>query len=147
MRSVTVTPTISVAIYAAGDAVGGLLTFALAPDAPIASGKITGVTVIDRGAQSAPLVLQLFKAAITPSADNAAYAVSDADAANAIGNVSIVAGDYAGGTLNKVATKQVELPFALPQGTSSVFGQLSTSGTPTYASVGDLSVVLHYALD
>lgn len=141
-RETVANPVVSLVAYAAGDAVGGLLEFPLALPYPGKSGRVVGIQIIDRDAIAAGLTLQLFKQTFTPSADNAAFAPSDADAANAIGNIAVVAGDYAGGTLNKVAAKATDLPFQLPATGTSLFGQLFTQGTPTYVSTGALTVRL-----
>ena len=140
MREIQVEPVISAGIYAAGDAVGGLLTFTNALNAPAFSGEIVGCTIIDRAAQGAELLLQLFRSTFTPTADQALYDPSDADIANAIANVSVLAADYFGGTSNAVAI----VPLALPvDGVGkSLFGQLCTQGTPTYGAVDALSVKL-----
>lgn len=146
IRRLAVTPTISAALaYTAADAVGGKLEFALAGQYNGKSGVIVGLAIIDRSTQAAGLTLQLFDRDFTPTADNAAYNPSDADIANAIGNIAVATSDYAGGSGNKVATKGgLAVPFKLSDaGTGSLFGQLFTQGTPTYASTGDLTVVLY----
>lgn len=143
IRKLEVTPTISTLIYAAGDAVGGLMEFPFAIGYPGKTGRIVGIEIVDKAAQAAAMTLQLFDRTFTPTADNAAYAPSDADAANAVGNIAVAAADYAGGTLNKIATKgDLSIPFQLPSNGTSLFGQLFTQGTPTYASASDLIVKL-----
>ncbi len=140
MRQVIVSPTIAATAYTADDAVGGLLTFPNALLAPHFAGEIVGITVIDRAAQDAALVLQLFDQTFTPTADLDPYNPSDADLANAVANVVIPAANYAGGAGNSLAF----VPLAIPvDGISgSLFGQLFTSGTPTYGVATALTLKL-----
>ena len=142
MHVVTVSPTISTAIYASGDAVGGLLTFANAVRKTSFTGTIVAATLIDAGAQSAALVLQLFDRTFTPTADQAAYAPSDADIVNAIANIPFATADYVGGSANKVAhVRNLGIPLVCLA--SDLFGQLFlTAGTPTFPGDDNLTVKL-----
>ncbi len=142
------TPTITAGAYHAKDAVGGLLTFANAGKGDAGTGIIQGVTIIDKSVQAAQLILVLFDQTFTATADNAAFAPSDADLANCIGTVTIAASDYVTLSDNCVATKSnIGLPFKLPNGGTSLFGQLMCSGTPTYASTSDLTIKLRLLQD
>ena len=141
MKVIEVTPTISTSIYAAGDAVGGLLEFPFAGGSDGQGGRIVGAVIVDEGNQDAPLTLQLFDETFTATADQAAFDPSDADVQKSIGNIPFVAADYDGGSSNSVATKpDLNMPY-VPVGTS-LFGQLFTSGTPTYVATDDLTVKL-----
>ena len=141
MKVIEVKPTVSLTAYAAGDAVGGRLEFPFAVGYDGRGGRIVGASIVDQAAQDAPLTLHLFDETFTPSSDNAAFNPSDDDAEKAVGNIEFAANDYAGGTGNSVATKgDLNIPF-VAVGTS-LFGQLSTSGTPTYVATNDLTVKL-----
>lgn len=140
MRVITVSPTIATGAYSANDAVGGLLTFVNALNQPRFAGEIVGLTVIDRAAQDAPLVLQLFDRTFTPTADLDPYNPSDADIANAIANIPIAAADYFGGSGNTVAIISLSIPVDI--GAGSLFGQLFTQGTPTYGADDALTLKL-----
>ena len=141
MKVIEATPVISTLIYAAGDAVGGLLEFPFAGGSDAQGGRIVGAAIIDRAAQDAPLVLQLFDRTFGATADQAPYNPSDADIANAIGNIPWLATDYEGGSGNSVGTRG-GLDIAYVPLATSLFGQLFTSGTPTYVAAGDLTVKL-----
>jgi hypothetical protein len=142
VKKVSVVPVLAVGgLYAAADAVGGLIEFAGVVDYPGKGGKIVGVTILDKAAQALGLTLQLFDTAPTPITDNAVYNPTDADAAKAIGHIAFVAADYIGGAANKVAYKDTDIDFQT-QTTRSIWGQLFTQGAPTYAA-GDLTVTLH----
>lgn len=140
MRVITVSPTIATGAYSAGDAVGGLLDFANALNQPHFAGEIVGLAVIDRAGQDAPLVLQLFDRTFTPTADLDPYNPSDADIANAVANIPILAADYFGGASNTIAIVSLALPVDGVAG--SLFGQLFTQGTPTYGADDALTLKL-----
>ena len=140
MRVITLTPVIDTNAYADGDAVGGLLTFPKVALAPLFDAEILGATLIDVGDQGAAMTLALFDRAFTPTANNAAYAPTDADIVNALANIVFPAADHLGGTINLVASVRLNQPIVL-NGTD-LFGQLFTQGTPTYAAVTNLHLKL-----
>ena len=139
-REILVTPTITAGLYDAGDAVGGLLTFAQAASVYKGDGEVVKVVVIDDGKQNAELDLWLFSETFTAMADHAAWAPSDADNQHCIGHITILATDYSDGADNSVATKECSFEFTLVDAGSSLFGQLATPDTPTYTAVDDLTI-------
>ena len=142
--TISVTPAISAAgIYAAGDALGGLLTFANAADSDYGSGVIQALVVIDNDQEMDGLELHLFNQAFTPTANNAPFDPTDADLENWIGFLEVAAGDYADLNDNSAAIlRNQNLPFNLVSGGTSLFGQLVTRATPTYTAVDDIIVKL-----
>lgn len=141
---ISVTPTISAAsIYASGDAVGGLLTFANAARVSGGTVTITAALIIDKDQELAPLELVLFDRTFTNTADNGVFAPSDADLANYIGVVKI--SDYANFSTNSVAVRECRLTATL-NGTS-LFGQLVVRGTPTYTATSDIIVIVQVVQD
>lgn len=148
MVRVSQTPTVSnAAIYAAKDAVGGLLTFANAVRAVGGSGRIEAVQILDKGQQRADLDLVLFDRTLGAPTDNAIFAPSDAELATCVGWVSVGAGSYADLSTNSVAHVAPGLAFVLEAATTSLFGALVTRGTPTYTSTSDIIVTLTIAQD
>lgn len=140
-RIAVMPPVSNAAVYAAKDAVGGLLTFANAVRASGGSGMIEKVVVVDKGQQAAWLDLVLFRATFTAPSDNAIFAPTDAELLDCEGVVPIFTGDYADFSSNAVATKNaVGLEFSLAG--TSLFGVLVARGTPTYTSTTDLVVTL-----
>ena len=138
----TATPTISAAgIYAAGEAVGGLLTFTGAVDGTVLSGTITKVVIVDDDNEKSPLELVLFDRTFTATADNAAFDPTDADMENCIGVVFITTAAYSSFNDNSVATV-VDQPLDIVLAGTSLFGQLITRGTPTYTATTDITVKL-----
>jgi hypothetical protein len=138
----TATPTIDTAIYASGDLLGTKLTLTNAVRVASTGGKIMSVTVVDQAKQSIALDVLFFEADPTGTTftNNAALDVADADLLNAVGSVSVVAGDYIALADNSLATvKNVNLRFKLDSGTS-LYACLITRGTPTYAAATDIQL-------
>jgi hypothetical protein len=146
-KLISAKPTISAsAIYAAGDAVGGLLEFEDALGAFAAEGEIIGAIVIDDAAQDAALDLVLFNQSFTAEGDNDPFDPSEADMENCLGVVAIAAAEYldtdTGPSVARAAASKFPVPIVLDDDVSSIFGQLVTSGTPTYDATDDLTVKL-----
>jgi hypothetical protein len=135
---VSVTPTISAAaIYASGDAVGGLLTFANAARFTGGGVWLRQVVVLDKDQERAPLELALFDRIFTPTGDNNLFDPSDADLANLLTVVPI--SEYFNYSTSCAGVSAViDIPLLL-NGTS-LFGQLITRGTPTYTATTDIIV-------
>jgi hypothetical protein len=150
MLTATATPTITAGAYSALDAVGGVMTFAVAT----ASGRgfrIVNATILDEADQAALLHLWLFKVTPTsPAADNDAFAISDANILTAIpiGVIDFLAANYRDANTSMVGmgTCRGLAPNiqAATSGSVNIFGQLQTgtAATPTYAATDDLTVWL-----
>jgi hypothetical protein len=134
-------PVCDTSIYAPGDLIGGLLTFANAARIAAGSGTIQGVVMGDLAKQDAAIDIIFFSASPdgTTFTDQAALDVADADISKIIGVMKILASDYSDFNDNSVATKaSFGLPFKLASGTS-IYACLVCRGTPTYASASDLT--------
>ena len=149
IKKVTVTPTVDTAIYAAGDALGGLLEFEDARTAFGRSGQICGALLKDNHKLDQLIYLVLFDRTFTPTADQAAFDPSDADLANLVGILRFEAADYASFNDNSAAmlgfdALGVSVPFVLVEGGTSLFGQLCLGAgmTPTYNAADDITVEL-----
>jgi hypothetical protein len=139
--SISQTPTITAGAYSAKDCVGGLLTFANATRVTGGSAVLNTVLIIDNDDEKAGLELWLFNANPTVAADNAAMTFSDANMLKFIGMVPIPTADYGSLANNGAATvRGVGLEFA--SASTSIYGQLKCTGTPTYTATSDLTVVL-----
>ena len=150
--TVTETPTVTAGAYSALDAVGGKLEFEDVRTAFSNHGHIVRAMLSDKGKQSSLLHLILFSEDFTATADNAAFAVSDADLLNVVAVIDFTAANYVDFDANSFCTTGfsgvvMELPFTLVEGGSSIFGQLfaGVGSTPTYTSTSDLAVTLHVA--
>jgi hypothetical protein len=140
-REIIQTPTVTAGPYSAGDAVGGLLTFADAASVYKGDGTITKVVIVDDAKQAAHLVLALFDRTFTPTADNGAWDPTDADNQHCIGIIDIPAAAYGPGADNNVASVDCDLNFTLVAGGTSLFAQLYlVTSTPTYVATDDVTI-------
>lgn len=139
MLTISQTPTVSTTpAYTAGDAVGGLLTFASAARGVGRGGLVKKVVISDNGKQSVALDLVLYDTTITAPTDNAAFDPTDAENLTCVGHISIGAANYASLNDNSVATVESDLAYTCTG--TSLFGALVTRGTPTYVATNDITV-------
>ena len=139
--TITQTPTIDTAIYASGDNVGGLLTFANAARLAGGGGVIKSLVIVDDGLQSASLELWLFNQTFTQGADQAAWTPVAADLHNLVAVLRTGDGVYfTGGATATVCVVEVSHRYDL-LGTS-LYGRLVVRGTPTYPAATNLTVIL-----
>ena len=138
-------PTITAGAYSAGDAVGGLLTFENAALVSGAGGFVTDMQLIDDAGQDAELELWLFDQTFTAMADNAAWAPSEADLENLIALITTDDGAWFAAGTPSVARVECLQRYALAA--TSLFGQLVTRGTPTYAATDDITVKIGVSQD
>ena len=142
------TPVITAGAYSSLDAVGGKLEFENARTKFSPAGHIVQAFVSDKGKQNALLYLVLFSEDFTETADNDAFAVSDADLLNVVAVIEFAVANYASFNANSFCAMgflgiEVNLPFELEDGGTSLFGQLYVkTSTPTYTSTSDLRVSL-----
>jgi len=138
--TISQTPAITAGAYAAGDAVGGLLTFANAARVSGGGGVIKSVVIVDDAGADAELELWLFDRTFTAMADNAPWAPSEADLENLIAIVQTAdatQGWLAAGTPSAIV---IEVSQRYDLNGTSLFGQLVARDTPTYAATDDLTV-------
>jgi hypothetical protein len=133
--TVSVQPTLDTDAYTANDAIGGMLTFSGAVRGQSTTGVLQTVVIIDDDLQDAETELWLFDQSFTATADDAAFDPTDADLENLIGVVSTADGTYYDGSDNSVCVIR-NIGLVLDLKGPSLFGQLVTRGTPTYAAAG-----------
>ncbi len=147
------TPTITASsAYAAGNALGGKLTFANAIYNPLPTqanagggGILFNVLILDKDKQNVPVDLVLFKADFTASNDKTAFDPSAGDMQNCVGVISLTASDYVTFANSAIAT--VNKPLAFRADGASLYGQLVVRGTPTYTTTGSITVVIKVLQD
>lgn len=128
--------------YTAGDQVGAQFTFANAARASGGSGMIVGCTLISAAVNIGAYDLVLTDSSITLAADNAVWAVSDADALKTVGAIQM------GGTFQSTNNRfsqsySMAMPYVCSGGTS-LFGSLITRlGHTFFAAATDLQVILY----
>ena len=142
---IQVTPTISTGIYAAKDAIGALYTFSNAARWSGGSGRVVGVTVVDKDQERADMDLVLFRATFTAPTDNAVFDPTDTELLDCIGWIPIGGGMYSDFNDNSVAHVDCDLAFSLAG--TDLFAAMVSRGTPTYTGTSDLVVTLTIAQD
>jgi hypothetical protein len=146
--TITQQPTITAGAYAANDAVGGLLTFALAGRTVSEGGSVlTDVLIVDDAGQDSELELWLFSQTFTAMADNDPWAPAEADLENCIAVVSTSGSTWRAAGTPSVCQIECTRRIDLVAGGTSLFGQLVTRGTPTYAATDDLTVKIQLLQD
>lgn len=135
------TPTLDTAIYAAGDVLFATapITLARANDGRV---MLQSLTVMDKSKQKPAFSIFFYKTNVTSAAANAANNLSDADAVNYLGHISIAAADYKDLANNSFLTyaggKAPGLLLEAATGAQTVYAiGILDAGTPTFA-VGDL---------
>lgn len=136
--TISQTPTVTAGVYAAGDAVGGLLTFANAARVSGYGGVVKDLIVLDDAGQDAVMELWLFRETFTAMADNAPWALSEADLRKLVAVIST--GTWLAAGTPSVAVVEANQRYDCVG--TSLFGQLVTRGTPTFAATDDVTVIL-----
>lgn len=122
--------------YTAGDTVGTLYTLANAARASGGGGTITGVTLIDQSDIIGAYDVVFFDSSITLAADNAAFAISDADSLKFVGLVQLAGAIDLGN--NRVAQAyNLAVPYVCSGGTS-LYAALITRVGHTFFTSGAL---------
>lgn len=145
--SVSVSPTVTASsAYTAGNQVGGLLTFANAVGSAL-GGLIESVTVRAKSVQTAGLKLYVFSADPTNSTwtDKSAPSINAADLPSLLGVYTLGAADSGLGTMTVWNLDGVNKLFK--SATTSLYGVLVTTGTPTFTSTSDISVTVTSIID
>ncbi len=143
--NISQSPTVTAGIYAANDAVGGLLTFANAARVTGRGGSIKSTLILDDAGQDAETELWLFNATFTAMADNDPWAPSEADLRKLVAIISTAGGAWFAAGTPSAARVEVSQRYDLTG--TSLFGQLVTRGTPTYAATDDVTVILGLETD
>lgn len=128
--------------YAAGDQLGTQFIITGAARGSMTGGAIVGVTLIDAADKIGAVDVVFTDSAITLAADNAAYAISDADALKVVGIVQL-AGAYDIGN-NRVAQAQnLSIPFVTSGGSALYAGLITRSANGTFVAATDLQLITY----
>jgi len=133
--------TIATTAYTAGDQLGTQLTFANAARASGGSGVVVGLTIVDVNDIIGPVDLVLFDSSVTLAADNAAFAVSDADALKVVQLIPTAVFDIGSNRVSQIMG--LAIPYVCNGGTSLFGGLLTRTGHTFFAATTDLTVVLY----
>jgi hypothetical protein len=146
------TITMSVAgAYATGDYMGTTTSpqsFTNAVRVSGGSGVIKGIVISDKITNAnVDMELWLLNASFTAPTDNAAWAISDAEATTVLGIISISSAGWKASANNQVYyDDSFSIPFKLPTGTSIYYALVARGTTPAFTSL-DLSIGLKILQD
>lgn len=133
--------TTSVTAYTAGDQVGTQFTIAGVARASGGTGTIVGVTLTDANDIIGAYDVIFTRASITLATDNAAYAISDADALNVIG-ISQLAGAFDIGNNRVAQAFNLAIPYDCSGGTSLFAGLICRVGHTFFTAATDLQLTV-----
>lgn len=134
---VDVTLSLDVAIYADGDVLAAPQEVPNAIRVAAGTGVIENIIVIDEDDLGVALDLVFFDSAAAIGAENAALAITDADARKFLGLLAVAAADFVDLGGSKLATKRaIGLPVKAASGRSIYVGAITRGGTPTYSAAG-----------
>ena len=145
--TITSSPTVTASsAYTLNNQVGGLLTFASATG-PLLSGILQSIRVTSKSVQTTGLKLYFF----TTNPTNSTWTDKTAPAINAA-DIPFLAGEYTlGGADSGLGTHTIwnldGIGKAFASATSTLYGILVTTGTPTFASTSDISVTISVLKD
>jgi hypothetical protein len=130
--------TIATTAYSAGDQMGAQFTMANCARVSGGGGYIRAITLVSAADNIGPVTVFIFEASATAASDNAAFAISDADALKLIDTVSLNASDI--GNNRFARSGFIELPYTCVGGTS-LFAMLRTdSGHTFFGAATDLEL-------
>lgn len=141
---VSVTPTISTSIYAAGDSIGGEMTIANAAASSGGYGLLRSVVIGDKDNERAEMDILFFDRAQTGTAtDQSPFDPADADLANFVGSISVLTSHYNSFSDNAGAVVPCSVPIKC--NATSLFAYAVALATPTYTSTSDLT--FHFSIE
>lgn len=138
--------TTSVTAYTAGDQVGTQFTIAGASRASGGTGRIKSVLLVDVNDIIGAYDVVFSRASITPASDNAAFAISDADALNTITLVQL-AGSFDIGNNRLAQAINLDIPYDCSGGTSIYANLITRVGHTFFTAATDLQLIVQLELD
>ncbi|HUW15926.1 MAG TPA: hypothetical protein VMW94_02510 [Actinomycetes bacterium] len=141
--AISATPSVDASAYAAVDNLDGdIITFANAVGTSGGVAHLIGVDILDKGDTGPDLSIFLLKASITPEAQNAAFTMSDADAAHIVAVVHTASGtweDYVAGQKCFIVPSP---PKPIRCDATSLYAVVRVNETYTPGSTSDLVITL-----
>lgn|SRR3990167_5258851 len=123
--------------YSANDVVGGRLQFT-----GCTIGTLQSITIADKAAQAVDYLLVFFESAPTDITDNATFDINDADIAKIIYHKALTSGTDRQAFTDNSFHFIYGLDIPLKGKGSDIYAFLITTGTPTYADTGDVTVTI-----
>ena len=141
--AISATPSVDASAYAAVDNLDGdIITFANAVGTSGGVAHLIGVDILDKGDTGPDLSIFLLKASITPEAQNAAFTMSDADAAHIVAVVHTASGtweDYVAGQKCFIVPSP---PKPIRCDATSLYAVVRVNASYTPGSTSDLVITL-----
>lgn len=138
--------TIATTAYAVGDQAGTMLSFTSAATANGGTGTIMSAVLLDKADVGVDYRLHFFRANATVAADNAAFAISDADAQDHCGLVAMPSMVDIGN--NRISTLgNIGLGYDTGAGTTLYVAIETRTANAVYAAATDLNLTLTLILD
>lgn len=135
--TVSITLSLDTSIYASGDVLADTQAIAGAAQTAGASCILESLTLLDKDDNTAAGIdLVLLSANVSLGAENGAPNISDTNAADILGIVSIASGDFIDVGGAKVATKANIGLLCTPASGTTVYVAAITRGTPTQSASG-----------
>lgn len=147
---ITIVPTVTngAPAYTSGDSVGGKMTLANAVRVSGGTGWLASLQIMDASNQKPSGTLLVFNADLAVTyTDNAAAALSTADAAKIVAQIAISTGDY-----TVINNRSIANPMFNPKQVKAISGTslysiFVVSSTPTFAATTDLQFIFGFAQD
>lgn len=160
VRVITVTPVVDTNQYAAGDDIGGIMTFTGLLCGPTKTGLVESVTITDKNNQAVEYDVVIFSANPTSSTstcpssgicDQQAFKPADADLAYLNPFINIQSTDRSSFSDNGMSSLS-SLKSTIKSNTTgsdpgNAYVALVTRGTPTYATASDVSLRIAVSCD
>lgn len=132
--------------YTSGDQVGNQMTFANASRLSGGTGTIIAALLISAADIIGPFDLELATASITLAADNAAYAISDADSLKTLPLIQLAGAVDIGN--NRIAfAHSLAIRYTCVGGTSLYGGLITRTGHTFFGAATDLQMILYVERD
>lgn len=147
---VQVTPTVQAAAYAAGDLIGGKMTFLNALSQDCYTAELRGVLVIDKAVQDKDYNLVIFgdDPTGTTFTENAAFDIADTDLSKILTVVNVATlTAFADNGLSQVTEIARPLMSLASTRSRNLYGALVSVADPTFASTSDLIIRLYLIQD
>lgn len=132
----TLTPTLDTTTYAAGDVLFGTAELAGAMRATGGRGYLQSIHVLDEDDQGQPFEVLFLNASTTIGATNGAVAITDTNARNVIGRVTVTSSSYLDIGASRIATLANLGLMMQSSGTTSLFVAGVATGTGLYTASG-----------
>ncbi len=145
-RIVDVTLTLDTSAYASGDLLANTTEIASALRIANGTGFINSIRLLDTDAQNQSIDLVFLNANVSLGTLNATPTISDADAVNVLGVVSLLAGNYSSLGSSSVVMGYPGLGVTSATGTTSIYVGAIIRGAGTYTASG-IKLRLHIVTD